>query len=267
MPEGPEVRRQAESLALRVSGRMLEGIEVVSGRYLKKPIDGLDLLNVKMPIKIVGSGAHGKFMYFLLGEAISLWSTLGMTGQWSRDINKHTRVKITLNDGEIYFNDQRNFGTIKIVRDRNALLQKLNSLGPDMLAEDVGDDIFITRLRKKNKWSIAKAIMDQSVIAGVGNYVKAESLWLAQMSPFRKVDSLSDLELINLNRAIKQVLRESYKSGGATISTYKSFDGLTGDFSRRFMVYGQKTDPDGNDVVRQKTDDGRVTHWVPVVQY
>jgi len=267
MPEGPEVRRQAESLALRISGRVLEGIEVISGRYIKKPIDGLDLLNVKMPIKIIGSGVHGKFMYFLLDDAISFWSTLGMTGQWSKNSSKHTRIKITLNDGEIYFNDQRNFGTIKIVRDRNALLQKLNSLGPDMLAEDVGDDVFIAQLRKKNKWSIVKAIMNQDVIAGVGNYIKAESLWLAQVSPFRKIDSLSDMELINLNRAIKQVLRESYKSGGATISTHKSFDGLEGDFSHRFMVYGQKTDPDGNDVVRQKTDDGRITHWVPHVQY
>jgi len=62
------------------------------------------------------------------------------------------------------------------------------------------------------------------------------------------------------------VLRESFQNGGATLRTYKNFDGTVGQYSSRFAVYNQKTDPDGNEVIKEKTDDGRTTHWVPSVQ-
>ena len=108
--------------------------------------------------------------------------------------------------------------------------------------------------------------MDQSVIAGVGNYVKAEALWLARLSPHRAVSSLSDHDKKVLNHSIQTVLRESFQNGGATLRTYKNFDGSEGQYSSRFAVYNQSTDPDGNEVVKEKTDDGRTTHWVPNVQ-
>ena len=68
------------------------------------------------------------------------------------------------------------------------------------------------------------------------------------------------------NKNIKQVLRDSYKNGGATIKNYKSFGGSSGSYSRRFAVYNQSKDPNGLKVIRQKTDDGRTTHWVPEIQ-
>ena len=61
-------------------------------------------------------------------------------------------------------------------------------------------------------------------------------------------------------------MKESYESGGATIKTYKNFNGENGDYARRFMVYNQKTDPEGNEVVRELTADQRTTHWCPAVQ-
>ena len=108
--------------------------------------------------------------------------------------------------------------------------------------------------------------MDQSVIAGVGNYVKAESLWLAKISPHRKIENLSSHEISVLNHSIQTVLRESLQNGGATLRTYKNFDGSEGQYSSRFAAYNQKKDPDGNDIVKEKTADGRTTHWVPLVQ-
>ena len=108
--------------------------------------------------------------------------------------------------------------------------------------------------------------MDQSVIAGVGNYIKAESLYLAKLSPHRTVESLSDDDLILLKQKIQEVMTESFASGGATIRTYKNFNGESGEYGDRFIVYNQKTDPVGNPVVKEQTKDKRKTHWVPNIQ-
>ena len=266
MPEGPECRRYAMDLAERVSNRTLQRVEIVSGRYLKKSPTGIETFNSHLPMKIVGAGVHGKFIYWILSDELSIWSTLGMTGMWSATENKHTRVKFVLNDGEVFYNDQRNFGTLKFVRGKFQLIEKLKTMGPDMLATDVADDVFIEQLRKKSGWQITKALMEQSLVAGVGNYIKSDSLWLARISPKRRVEELSDLELSNLNRSIKHIMRESFKSGGATIQSYKSFNGSEGDYTRRFLVYNQDQDPDGNDVIKETTEDKRSTFWSPEVQ-
>ena len=267
MPEGPEVRRYGQSLAKAVSQKALKQINVLSGRYTKKMIPGtLDVVN-SLPAKVTGVGVHGKFLYWLLNNDFYVWNTLGMTGHWSPEKRKHSRVEFCLGDGtKVYFNDQRNFGTLKFVRGRYYLLQKLKSLGPDMLANDVSDDVFTEKLRRKPTWPITKAIMNQSVVAGVGNYVKADSLWLAGLSPHRTVESLSDKEISLLNASIKKVLRESFRFGGASIRTYENFDGSLGEYAQRFLVYNQKKDPHGNEVTKEKTADGRTTHWVPSVQ-
>ena len=266
MPEGPECRKYAMDLAERVSGKTLVSVEIISGRYTKKPPTGLDTFMRHLPMKVVGAGVHGKFIYWILGDELSVWSTLGMTGAWSSKESKHTRIKFVLDDGSVYYNDQRNFGTLKFVRGKFQLIEKLKSMGPDMLANDIADDVFIAAARRKPNWQITKVLMDQSLVAGVGNYIKSDSLWLARINPHRKVEDISDIELVNLNRSIKQVMRESFQSGGATIKTYKSFDGLEGGYTRRFLVYNQEKDPDGNGVVKETTEDKRSTFWVPEVQ-
>lgn len=266
MPEGAEVRRFAENLARRVSNQRILSIEILSGRYEKEPPEGLQEFRAALPIKVVGVGSHGKFIYWILDSEFNIWSTLGMTGAWRAEKSKHSRLKVTLSNGDVFFDDMRNFGTIKFVNNRHALLQKLRSLGPDMLAEDIDETEFIDIMKKHGKKNVTKVLMDQSVIAGVGNYVKAESLFLARVSPHRNVGNLSDSELRRLCQSIKTVLRESFKSGGATIQSYANFDGEIGEYSQKFCVYNQKTDPDGNEVIKEKTPDGRTTHWVPKIQ-
>jgi formamidopyrimidine-DNA glycosylase len=264
MPEAPECRKYAIELAERVSNRVLQSIEVVSGRYTKKVPTGLDTFMSHLPMKVVGAGVHGKFIYWILGDELSVWSTLGMTGAWSATETKHTRVKFNLDDGTIFYNDQRNFGTLKFVRGKFQLIEKLKSMGPDMLAEDVPDDVFICSMRKKPSWQITKALMEQSLVAGVGNYIKSDSLWLARLSPHRRVEDLSDAELSNLNRSIKHVMRESFQAGGSSSDGYTS--STTDDDTKRFLVYNQDQDPDCNDVIKETTEDKRSTFWAPEVQ-
>lgn len=268
MPEGAECKLAAEALANVLSGRTIERVDILSGRYSKKPFDGHTDLVAELPKRVVGAGCHGKFIYILLdGGDSSLWSTLGMTGHWSRSASNHARVRLSLDDGsDVYYNDTRNFGTLKWSRGRRMLAQKLKSLGPDMLAEDVRHEKFQEALLRKPKWTLAQALMDQGIIAGVGNYVKADSLWLARLSPHRKVDSLSSEEFETLNDSIKRVLRTSYESHGATIKSYKGFDDESGGYGERLLCYGRDRDEDGEEIVREETLDGRTTWWVPTRQ-
>ena len=267
MPEGPEVKKFGKDLAKAVSGKSLVSIEVLSGRYTKKSLPGLQEMGDSLPAKVIGVGVHGKFLYWIVDNGYFLHSSLGMTGHWGTSPSKHSRVAFKFSDDSIvYYTDQRNFGTLKFVYGKHQLQKKLSSLGPDMLSEDVAHFKFADRVRMKKNWSIAKAIMDQAVISGVGNYVKAEALWRSELSPHRKVDTLTAIELYSLNDSIKSVLRDSYRTGGATIRTYKTFDGSEGQYARRFAVYNQKKDPNGLDVIKERTEDGRTTHWVPQIQ-
>jgi len=267
LPEGPEVKRMGFDLSQEISGKLLKEVKVLSGRYSKKPIEGLEAMVKKLPTKIVGVGVHGKFLYILDSSGYNIWSTLGMTGQWSITESKHSRVRFTFIDGKtVYFNDQRNFGTLKSVYGSHALKIKLESLGPDMLSGDVSANQFVMRLRKKEKWNITKALMDQRIISGVGNYIKAESLWLAELSPLRNIEEFTDYELIVLCDAIQDIMKTSYNHGGATFLTHKNFSGEIGDYSSRFLCYNRKLDAEGNEVVKIKTPDGRTTHWAPSKQ-
>jgi|TARA_R110000824_G_scaffold47830_1_gene135716 DNA-formamidopyrimidine glycosylase len=266
VPEGPEVKRISESLAERLSGRTLTNIVVLSGRYLKNNLENLSIVKDELPIEIVGAGCKGKFIFVILRDEWSIWCSLGMSGKWSEERTKHSRVKFSLNDGDVYFNDTRNFGTLKFQKNAKNLKNKLLSLGPDMLSEDISDDEFIKRIRKCKNKTICQAVMDQKVISGIGNYLKAECLYQARVSPYAKCSEISDERLSNLNSVIKSIIRLSYETGGATIKNYTSFDNKIGKYSQRFAVYNQKYDPEGKKVLKEKTPDGRTTHWVPEIQ-
>ena len=264
MPEGPECRRIAEELAKFASNKKITKIEILTGRYTKKLPSGFEAASLKLPMRAVGVGVHGKFIYWILEKEFSIWNTLGMTGSWSTEEHAHNRLKFVFSGGDIlYFRDQRNFGTLKFVRGKHQLIEKLQSLGPDMLSGEVSTEEFIEILRRKNKLNICKVLMNQSVICGIGNYVKADSLWLAGINPHSTISNLSDAELEKLKEAIQKVLRESYSSGGATIRTYQNLSGEKGGYSEKFLVYNRKIDAAGNPVVREQTPDGRTTHWSP----
>ena len=264
MPEGPECRRIAESLAKFTTNKKIIDIEIISGRYCKKIPSGLEIAKENLPLWIAGAGVHGKFVYLILDKEFSLWNTLGMTGAWSTADHKHNRIKLVLDTGEnLFFRDQRNFGTIKFVRGKHQLIEKLQSLGPDMLNESISSDEFILKIRKKNNQNICKALMDQSIICGIGNYIKADSLWHAKINPHNFVKNISDEKLKNLNDSIQRVLRASYEGGNWDIleGAWKKTENTS-----KFLVYNMKVDPEGNGVIKEQTPDGRSTYWSPTYQ-
>jgi len=266
MPEGPECRTVADGLNDRLSGKKITGVNVVSGRYSRHgDPEGMNDFLSSLPAKVVGANCHGKFIFVVMDNGWNIWCTLGMTGSWRTTQSDHARVELVAEDGSVFFTDMRNFGTLSFVKGVAPLMQKINQLGPDMLVRDLTDDEFGKRIRKYNK-TISEVIMDQSVIAGVGNYLKAECLYFAKISPHRTCGSLTDAEVSSLNTTIRNTIRLSYRMGGTTIKNYTNINGVVGQYSSRFAVYSQKKDPLGNPVIKEKTEDGRMTHWVPNIQ-
>lgn len=267
MPEGAEVKIIGEGLAKFASGKEITQIIPVSGRYTKKPIPGYSEVLFKSPQKVIGVGVKGKFIYWILENNSFIFNTLGMAGYWSLEQKKMTRVRVDFDDGtSAFFNDVRNFGTLKVVHGKNAFLQKIDALGPDMLSDDVSDELFSFCIRTQKSKTVCEALMNQSVISGVGNYVKSESLYRAKISPHRLCSSLSDDDLSTLGSCVKNVLRLAYESNGATMRDFKNTSGKSGEATQIFLVYGKKFDPLGNKVIREETADGRTTYWVPEVQ-
>jgi formamidopyrimidine-DNA glycosylase len=249
-----------------MKSRTITGVKILSGRYARHgDLQGFDEFTATLPVEVIGASCHGKFIYVHTKSDWNIWCTLGMTGSWRLSQTPHSRVEIETDGGSIFFTDMRNFGTLAFVHGSGNLLRKIKSMGPDMLSTDVTDDDFIGIIRS-DKRTIAEAVMDQSVISGVGNYLKAECLYFARISPHRMCKDLTDDEIRNLNASIKSTIRLSYKTGGATIKNYAGVNGDVGQYSSRFAVYSCKEDPLGNPVVREKTKDGRTTHWVPNLQ-
>jgi formamidopyrimidine-DNA glycosylase len=268
VPEGPEVRIVTDSLASALVGRSITGINYLYGRYTKHgPPEGHTEISSVLPQIVSDVSCKGKFIYIGLQNDWAIWNTLGMTGSWSSTRLKHSRAELILDNGSsVFFNDVRNFGTLKYVHGRDALNTKLASIGPDMLAQDVDNMLFIARMRKKDKRVITENLMDQTLVSGVGNYLKSECLYFAGISPHRVCETISDADLIKLNDTIKAVIRQSYKTGGATIYTFQNFEGEKGQYTSRFAVYNQEKDPLGHEVESFTSPEGRTTFWVKEVQ-
>ena len=177
MPEGPEVKRNVHYLNSVLQGTRITDLTINSGRYVKHgPFKGYELI-IQDDVIVEEVCCKGKFIYFKFTNSASLWSTLGMSGMWQQKNSKHTRVTLTNHEGQsVYFNDIRNFGTLKYVQSATELKKKLKTLGPDVLNSEVDQDAIRERLLKKPNKTIAENLMNQSVISGIGNYLKAEIL-------------------------------------------------------------------------------------------
>lgn len=266
MPEGPEVRRVYEDLRQEIGDSEVTQLQVFGGRFLKKRPPGLD--QVKLPSRVTGGGVKGKFMWLEFETGATMWITLGMSGYWSTESDNHAHFGIGIdNDRALYFNDQRRFGTIKFSHDRAELEKKINSLGPDPLNDPNYSLIDLTRkMNKHYAKPICEVLMNQSVFAGVGNYIKCEALYRTGVSPHRLTGDLKTFEISMIHRTVKEIMWASYKQGGASIRNYQRIDGEDGNFVFEFEVYGRKMDPLGNSITRELTSDGRTTHWVPTIQ-
>lgn len=267
MPEGPELKIICDNLNNYLSNKSIHKLTINSGRYFpesRHPEHYQDFIN-SLPLRIIDISVKGKLLYFILENNWIILNTMGMSGKWTKHHQNHCHITLEYDNGKtLWFCDIRRFGTIKFLKSIEQLDKKLKSLGPDMLSGDVTFEDFEKIAQKYPNKYVTQFMMDQKIISGCGNYIKAESLYRAMISPHKKMNQINNKDLLTLFNQIKYVINASYQSQGATIANFENVDKETGGFT--FLVYGRNTDDFGHTIIHETTQDGRTTHWVEEIQ-
>lgn len=184
--------------------------------------------------------------------------------------DKSTRVTIEFSDSSfLFFNDQRKFGWIKLIPTDQVLnIPFFLRLGPEPLEPDFNEKLFTERLGRRSKTSIKAVLLDQSVIAGIGNIYADESLWESKIHPTRLVGGLSSTELSRLHKAIIKVMNLSLSNGGSTDRNYVDAEGNRGNYLKFANVFRREGSPCnrcGNTIIKIRVA-GRGTHICPFCQ-
>jgi formamidopyrimidine-DNA glycosylase len=184
--------------------------------------------------------------------------------------DKSTRVTLQFTDGShLYFNDQRKFGWMRLMPTLEVPnIDFMKKVGPEPLEADFTAQEFAARFARRAKTSIKAALLDQSVVAGVGNIYADESLWGAKVHPKRLVGSLTDNEFVQLYTELRAVMNLAIEKGGSTDKNYVNAEGKRGsymDFARVFRREGLACPRCGAEIIKFKAA-GRGTHVCPVCQ-
>lgn len=287
MPELPEVetiKRGLEPLLIS------QKIKTVSFDWLKSFPNDPDMVDeFLINSTIVKVRRRGKVLMIDLNNDYSLLVHLKMTGQLvyrSQKQNfgaghpndsligklpdKSSRVTIELNNGaKLFFNDQRKFGWMKLIPTSEiANIDFFKKIGPEPLEATFSPKVLKDRLSKRPNSKIKAALLDQTVIAGIGNIYADESLWGAKIHPARLVKSLTNQEIEQLYEEIIFVLKLSIKKGGSTDKNYVNHEGKRGsylDFARVFRRQNLDCPSCGQTIEKIKLA-GRGTHFCPNCQ-
>lgn len=184
--------------------------------------------------------------------------------------DRSTRVTIEFTDkAKLYFNDQRKFGWMKLLPTFEVPnIDFMKKVGPEPLEADFTSEEFAARFTRRAKTSIKAALLDQSVIAGVGNIYADESLWGAKIHPKRLVNSITPTEFAVLYKELRAVMNLAIEKGGSTDKNYVNAEGKRGsymDFARVFRREGQACPRCGTTIIKFKSA-GRGTHICPGCQ-
>ncbi len=271
MPELPEVETVRRGLEPAMTGRRLTRV-VARRPDLRFPLpDGFGQRLTGRRIKSVERRA--KFLLLPLDNDDVLIAHLGMSGSFrlspaSFATEKHDHVIFCLDDGgEIHFNDPRRFGFMDLCPASDlAGHPMLAKLGPEPLS-DAFDGAALAAGLKGKKTSIKAALLDQRVVAGVGNIYACEALFRAGLSPRRSAHTVQGGRAAKVAQAIKAVLGEAIRSGGSSLRDHIRPDGELGYFQHAFDVYGKTGQPcpgcDCADGIRQIVQSGRSTFYCP----
>lgn len=283
MPELPEVETVRRGLAERVVGRRIERVEIGRLRAVRRT--GPDRVVAGLTGRIImGAERRGKYLVCPLDSGDSLMVHLRMSGQLlvdpidsPRPAHSHVNASLGPVGGgtptdELRFVDPRTFGEVVVFAPVEAerLVPELSRLGPDPLLEPISSHDLRTRLASTRRG--AKAfLLDQSVIAGIGNIYSDEILHRAGIHPLRPANRVGRGPAERLRRAIDEVLNEAVDAGGSTLrdAQYVDLAGRAGSFQERHRVYGRAGETCsscGRGRIRMATIAGRTGHWCGVCQ-
>ncbi|HKS89754.1 MAG TPA: bifunctional DNA-formamidopyrimidine glycosylase/DNA-(apurinic or apyrimidinic site) lyase [Stellaceae bacterium] len=244
MPELPEVETIRRGLALRLSGRRIARAEL-RRPDLRRPfppmlaerLDGARIGDLKR---------RGKYILIALDESGTLLLHLGMSGRITMDGAEapHDHVVLTLDDGTVVrLNDPRRFGLLDYIpRGGEAAHPLLAGMGPEPL-EPGFDGTYLGRALAGKLTPIKSALLDQKIVAGLGNIYVCEALYRAGVSPRRLAATVTGARATRLAAAIRDVLDEAIAAGGSSLRDYVQTNGELGYFQHRWAVYGKEGEP------------------------
>ncbi|UCE97853.1 MAG: bifunctional DNA-formamidopyrimidine glycosylase/DNA-(apurinic or apyrimidinic site) lyase [Dehalococcoidia bacterium] len=239
MPELPEVETIKNELAPYIIGCIITDVTLLWDRMLRQPSPAQFYHHISGK-KIARLTRRGKYLIFRLDSGDSLIIHLKMSGSLilSTDLPpKYTRAIIHLDKGvNIFFCDPRKFGRISLVKDVDNITEKL---GPEPLESTFTAEVLAQKLEKR-KTPLKAVLLNQALVAGIGNMYADEALFTAKINPLRSADSLTQDEIRRLHYAIKKVLLEAIKNKGASVSNYFRPGGKIGRAHSHFQVAHQK---------------------------
>ena len=289
MPELPEVETVRRGLEKKTSNFFIKSVEILRDSTIAYPFNKNEFIEGLNNSVISKWDRRGKYLIAKL-KKINLENNkrrsykdngqlivhLRMTGYFkfiksSSKPCKHTRIRIFgVNNNELRYIDVRSFGQMWWIKDGllpNKLIKGLGTLGPEPFSREFNIEYLRKVISKKNK-TIKSALLDQTIVAGIGNIYADESLYSAGISPSREARTIKNNELIKLKESIVTVLKKSIGSGGTTFSDFRDLEGENGNFGLQTNVYrrtGKECRKCGNLIERQKIT-GRSTHWCPKCQ-
>ncbi len=238
MPELPEVETIRAELAPRLAGRTLARVEILDPR-LTRPIDLFEVAEELEGDRIEAVERRGKYLVLRLESGLALLVHLRMTGGFHWEPTTHERAVVELDDGtRLVYRDVRRFGTWLVLEDAAVEPYLAAKNGPEPLGPRFTADWLGAQLGRRRA-PVKAVLLDQRVVAGLGNIYADEALWRARINPLRAASSLSVDEVRRVHRAVRDALRAGIARQGSTLRDYSRPDGSAGSMQDEFRVYGR----------------------------
>lgn len=245
MPELPEVETVCRGLRANIMGDTITGVEVLRRDSIEYP-DVKTFSSSLLGHEFSSVSRRGKYILLTLDGKAGLAVHLRMSGRFivmpgDKDAERFLRVRLQLKSGrQIQYSDMRVFGRLWYVpanQSFETVIPTLAELGPEPL-EHLTANILQESL-KDRKQVIKTALLDQRIIAGIGNIYADEALFLSGINPLRPAGSLKKNELVKLTETIQAVLTRAIEAGGTTFSDYTNAEGVNGRYQHEAFVYGR----------------------------
>ncbi len=238
MPELPEVETIRSQLAPRLEGRTLVRVEILDPR-LTRPIDLFEVAEELEGDSVRSVERRGKYLVLRLESGLALLVHLRMTGSFGFEPTTHERAVLELDDGtRLAYRDVRRFGTWLVVEGAELEPYLAGKNGPEPLSPRFTAAWLGSRLAVRRA-AVKAVLLDQRVVAGLGNIYADEALWRARVSPLLPAQDVDADEIRRLQRAIRAALRAGIERQGSTLSEYRTPDGGRGAMQEEFRVYGR----------------------------
>ena len=263
MPELPEVETVRDGLARHVLGRTVLGVEVHRDYSVRRHVGGpLDFAGRLTGRRLDAAVRRGKFLWLLLDDQDdALMAHLGMSGQLlvrTEPVeHPHLRVRLTLDDGYLDFVDQRTFGHLSVPdlvptadgrpgglgSDRAVVPEPVAHIARDLFDPALDHAELVKNVRRR-KTGLKRALLDQTLVSGIGNIYADEGLWRAQLHYARPTETLRVAEVERALAGAHEVMTEALEQGGTSFDAlYVNVNGNSGYFDRSLKVYGQEGRP------------------------